>query len=198
MRIKILCASFALFIIFFPNLCNSRVYFSGWIASPENVLAMNMDNTNISPMQIPNYYQQLTFKTIQKKAHPQERMIVVDPRRHTWKAYSASGKVLRSGMATAGSRWCSDIGRPCRTKSGTFRIHSLGSASCKSSKYPVGRGGAPMPYCMFFNGGQGLHGSYQVVAGNVSHGCVRLHVHDARWIRYNFAGIGTKVIIKPY
>jgi len=55
-----------------------------------------------------------------------------------------------------------------------------------------------MPYCMFFNGKQGLHGSNQVVRGNVSHGCVRLHVGDAKWIRFNFATIGTKVIVKPY
>jgi lipoprotein-anchoring transpeptidase ErfK/SrfK len=59
---------------------------------------------------------------------------------------------------------------------------------------------------MFFNGGQGLHGSYEVVRANVSHGCVRLHVDDARWLRYNFVDgpnmsngyRGTKVIIRPY
>ena len=55
-----------------------------------------------------------------------------------------------------------------------------------------------MPYCMYFHGGQALHGSYEVVNGNISHGCVRLHVNDARWLRFNFAEPGTKVIIKPY
>jgi lipoprotein-anchoring transpeptidase ErfK/SrfK len=127
-----------------------------------------------------------------------EKVIVVDPSIHAWGAYSASGQLLRSGMATAGGNWCPDIHRSCRTKSGTFRIQTLGNGSCYSRKYPVGRGGAPMPYCMFFNGGQGLHGSYQVVPRNVSHGCVRLHVDDAEWIRYNFAGIGTKVIVRSY
>lgn len=135
-----------------------------------------------------------------------EKVIVVDPNTHTWAAYSSDGELLRSGMATAGSHWCRDIHRPCKTRSGSFRIYSLGSSGCKSSKFPVGRGGAPMPYCMFFNGGQALHGSYEVVPGNISHGCVRLHVEDAEWIRFNFAERpnasnnyrGTKVIIRSY
>ncbi len=135
-----------------------------------------------------------------------EKVIVIDPNKHTWTAYSASGEELRSGMATAGNHWCRDIKRSCKTKAGTFRIYSLGNRSCKSSKFPVGKGGAPMPYCMFFNGGQALHGSYEVVPRNVSHGCVRLHVEDAEWIRFNFAERpsasnnyrGTKVIVRPY
>lgn len=126
-----------------------------------------------------------------------EKVIIIDPVEHSWGAYSG-GKLLRSGLATAGSHWCSDLGRPCRTRSGTFRIYSLGDSSCVSSKFPLGEGGAPMPYCMYFNGAQALHGSYEVVAGNISHGCVRLHVDDARWIRFHFATIGTKVIVRPY
>ncbi len=127
-----------------------------------------------------------------------EKVIIVNPNVHAWGAYNASGHLLRAGVATSGSNWCADIHRRCHTRSGSFRIHSLGSASCKSSIYPLPRGGAPMPYCMFFNGNQGLHGSYNVVDGNASHGCVRLHVNDAEWVRFQFAGIGTKVIVKPY
>lgn len=127
-----------------------------------------------------------------------EKVIIINPRTHTWGAYNSAGELLKSGTATAGSRWCSDIGRSCRTKVGSFRISSLGSRSCVSSRYPVGKGGAPMPYCMFFNGSQGLHGSYNVVRGNVSHGCVRVHVKDAAWIRFNFATIGTKVVVLGY
>jgi lipoprotein-anchoring transpeptidase ErfK/SrfK len=55
-----------------------------------------------------------------------------------------------------------------------------------------------MPYCMYFNKNMALHGSNEVTEGNISHGCVRLHVYDAQWIRENFASIGTKVVIKPY
>jgi lipoprotein-anchoring transpeptidase ErfK/SrfK len=129
-----------------------------------------------------------------------QRVIVVDPRVHVWGAYDANGDLLKSGLASAGSGWCSDLRRPCRTKVGTFHIQSLGNASCKSSIFPMPHGGAPMPYCMFFNGSQGLHGSpsSHVVEGNVSHGCVRVNVADAEWIRFNFANIGTKVVVKPY
>jgi hypothetical protein len=125
-------------------------------------------------------------------------VIVIDPTVHVWAAYDAQGDLLRAGLATAGNSYCPDIKRACRTRAGTFHIQSLGSASCKSSIYPLPRGGAPMPYCMFFNGNQGLHGSYNVVEGNVSHGCVRVRVSDAEWIRHNFANIGTKVVVKPY
>lgn len=135
-----------------------------------------------------------------------QKKIIVDPQIHMWGAYNEDGKLVKTGLATAGKDYCPDIGRHCRTQIGTFRIYSLGEASCRSHKFPVGRGGAPMPYCMFFNGGQALHGSYQVVPANVSHGCVRLRVKDARWLRYNFAeeptaqneSLGTIVIIKPY
>lgn len=139
---------------------------------------------------------------------PGEKVIIVNPRTHTWSAYDADGVLIRSGLATAGSSWCRDLHRPCRTKSGSFRIYSLGSSSCRSHKFPLPRGGAPMPYCMFFNGGQGLHGSpaSHVVAANISHGCVRMHVEDARWLRFEFVDgpnssngyRGTRVIVRPY
>jgi lipoprotein-anchoring transpeptidase ErfK/SrfK len=135
-----------------------------------------------------------------------QKKIIVDPRIHMWAAYNEEGKLVKSGVATAGKDYCPDIGRPCRTKVGTFRINSLGEANCRSRTFPVGRGGAPMPYCMFFNEGQALHGSYQVVHANISHGCVRLRIKDAKWLRYNFAeeataqneALGTIVIIKSY
>lgn len=137
---------------------------------------------------------------------PGEKVIIVDPQTHLWAAYNSSGQLQHSGTATAGSSWCPDIKRSCRTKVGHFRIYSLGGPNCHSSKYPVPRGGAPMPYCMFFNGGQALHGSNEVVRRNASHGCVRLHVEDVKWLRYNFVQgptsennyRGTRVIVKSY
>lgn len=129
-----------------------------------------------------------------------QKTILIDPNVHAWGAYDASGNLVRSGLAVAGADYCPDIGRRCHTRAGTFRISSLGNASCKSTIYPLPRGGAPMPYCMFFNGNQGIHGSYpgQLAEANLSHGCVRVQVSDAEWIRYNFANIGTKVIVRPY
>lgn len=137
----------------------------------------------------------------------EEKTVVFDPTVYAWGAYDSDGTLVRWGPASGGSSWCRDIGRPCRTKSGTFRVYSLGSSNCVSSKFPVPNGGAPMPYCMFFNGGQALHGSPgEVMNGNVSHGCVRLFVQDAEWLRYEFVEPpsdgnqyqGTKVIVRPY
>ncbi len=139
-------------------------------------------------------------------ASPGEKLIIVDPTIHVWGAYTSDGQLVRSGVATAGSYWCRDLHRPCRTKAGEFRIYSLGGPGCISHRFPLPRGGAPMPFCMYFNGSQALHGSYEVVHGNISHGCVRLHVNDARWLRYHFVEgpndhnnyRGTRVIIKAY
>lgn len=127
-----------------------------------------------------------------------EDVIIVDPKVHAWGAYTSDGRLLKSGLASAGAKWCPDLGRPCRTKTGVFRISSLGSSDCKSSRYPLGEGGAPMPYCMYFNGNQGLHGSHELAEANISHGCVRMSVADAKWLRFNFSRVGTKVVIKSY
>jgi|GEM_PF-1134625 len=131
---------------------------------------------------------------------PGEKVVVIDPRAHVWAAYDAAGHLVRAGIATAGRDWCPDIGRRCHTKTGIFRVQSLGSPQCRSRTYPLPRGGAPMPYCMFFHQGQALHGAPDHAVGdaNLSHGCVRLHNSDAQWLRYNFVTVGTKVIVKPY
>lgn len=137
---------------------------------------------------------------------PHEKIIIVDPNRHAYGAYDAQGKLIRWGIATTGAHTCRDTEGTCRTTVGHFRIYSLGDSSCHSSKYPLPDGGAPMPYCMYFNGSQALHGSYEVEFGNASHGCVRVHVSDAKWLRYQFVEgpnqrnqyRGTKVVIKPY
>lgn len=144
-------------------------------------------------------YNSRTPRLPRKINPPGEKVIIVDPRSHGWGAYTPEGILVRSGLATAGGKWCRDTGRSCRTSVGSFRIFSLGNSDCVSSIYPLEEGGgAPMPYCMFFNGSQGLHGSNQVREANVSHGCVRVSVGDAEWIRFQFATIGTKVIVMPY
>src|SRR3989338_6650251 len=135
---------------------------------------------------------------------PQEKLIVFDPKKNAWGAYDADGELVRWGPATGGSHWCEDIGSSCRTKQGSFRIYSLGSSNCVSSKFPLPKGGAPMPYCMFFNVWQAFHGSPGgVIRGNESHGCVRLFVDDAEWLRYDFVDPprgsnnyrGTKIVV---
>ncbi len=129
---------------------------------------------------------------------PGEKAVVFDPKTHTWGAYDAQGRLIRSGLASGGKDYCKDMHRQCHTEEGRFRILSLGNASCTSPSFPIPTGGSPMPYCMYFNEAQALHGSPHVVDGNISHGCVRMRVADAKWLRYNFADVGTLVVILPY
>jgi lipoprotein-anchoring transpeptidase ErfK/SrfK len=129
-----------------------------------------------------------------------EKVVMVDPRIHVWGAYDKEGQLLRAGIATAGAYVCDDEDESCHTGTGTFRIKSLGNEDCYSTIYPRPNGGGLMPYCMFFNGGQALHGAPDnaLVEDNISHGCVRLRIPDAEWIRNSFASVGTKVVVEPY
>jgi hypothetical protein len=137
---------------------------------------------------------------------PGEKLVLVNPRTHAWGAYSSNGNLVHWGLASAGANWCSDIQRTCHTQVGSFRIYALGDEDCYSTRFPIPTGGAPMPYCMYFNGNQALHGSLNVVHGNISHGCVRMRPSDAQWLRYNFVEgpdeyngqRGTLVVILPY
>lgn len=123
---------------------------------------------------------------------------IFDPKIHMWGAYDANGDLVRTGHASGGRNFCPDINRPCHTPAGTFSVQSKGGPGCKSSIYPIGKGGAPMPYCMFFHRGYAVHGSYDVPNHNASHGCVRVTPSDADWLSHNFMKIGTTVIVRPY
>jgi lipoprotein-anchoring transpeptidase ErfK/SrfK len=127
-----------------------------------------------------------------------QKMIVFDPTEHKWYAYD-NGQLIRSGIASGGRDYCADSGHKCHTPSGTFSIIRKGGADCKSTRYPLPHGGAPMPYCMYFTDFYAIHGSYELSAtANISHGCIRIHPDAARWLNQNFANIGTKVVIRPY
>ena len=132
----------------------------------------------------------------------QERTIVVDLCKRKWAAYSRNGKRLNHGYASAGKAWCHDVGRPCRTPAGTHRIYRK-TPMHYSSKYPVnrkpGRLGSPMPHAMFFKGGFAIHAGKNVnKRAHSSHGCVNVPYKDSKWLYYNFASHGTKVVILPY
>lgn len=131
-----------------------------------------------------------------------KKTILVDPNVHAWGAYDHEGNLVKAGIATAGGATCppDDDDPDCRTGFGKFRITSLGDGDCYSKTYPRPYGGGLMPYCMYFNKGQALHGSPDsvVIEQNVSHGCVRMRIPDAEWMRYNFAEIGTNVLVMPY
>lgn len=122
---------------------------------------------------------------------------IFNPRSLTWKAVH-NGKVIKSGKAIGGSHYCKDIGRSCRTPTGTFQVISKGGPDCRSSRYPVGKGGAKMPYCMFFSKLYAVHGSYEMPNYNASHGCIRVYPSAARWLSQNFMHVGTTVVVQSY
>lgn len=136
-----------------------------------------------------------------------EKVVLVDPEELAWGAYDTDGVLLRWGPVSAGANFCKDLERECHTHSGSFRVYSLGSSDCFSTKFPLPDGGAPMPYCMYFENGQALHGEPNGLPGyNASHGCVRMYVNDAEWLRYDFiegptasnSYRGTKILVKTY
>lgn len=113
-------------------------------------------------------------------------LVSINPDTLAWGAYNSDGALVNWGPAVGGKRYCSDINRGCATKTGQFEVYRKGGAGCVSTKYPVGKGGAPMPWCMYFNGGFAMHGSYDVPGINASHGCIRLFVSDAAWLNKEF------------
>lgn len=121
---------------------------------------------------------------------PGEKMIYVsiDPKILAWGAYNAEGILQAWGPVSGARGWCPDMHRACHTALGKFAVYQKMGADCVSTKFPVGRGGAPMPYCMFFHGGFALHGSYEVPGYNASHGCVRMFIPDAKWLNQEFVG----------
>jgi lipoprotein-anchoring transpeptidase ErfK/SrfK len=127
-----------------------------------------------------------------------ERMFVFAPRLRMWAAYDKSGNRVAFGRANGGSDFCQDLGHKCYTPIGTFRVQSKGSASCISKKFPLPRGGAPMPYCMHFGGGFAIHGSPGISYVNGSHGCIRVTTPAAAWLSHNFINHGTKVVVLSY
>lgn len=153
------------------NRMNTRLYSGIKIAIPNDLSTATLLEFAPFPKQI---------EALGKKS------IVVSLDKLAFGAYDAEGNLQHWGPVSGGKSYCSDLGRGCRTKSGSFTIYSKGSSSCVSSKFPLGKGGAPMPYCMFFHGGFALHGSPEVPGYNASHGCVRMFTQDAKWLNQDF------------
>jgi hypothetical protein len=126
------------------------------------------------------------------------RVFIFDPHQLEWAAYDSNGEFVRKGIASGGQDYCQDTGKACKTPGGTFRVYNKGGPGCVSSKFPLGRGGAPMPYCMFFKGGFAIHGAYELPNYNASHGCIRVLPSDAEWLNNNFMEIGTIVHVIKY
>lgn len=174
------------------NRMNTSIWGGMTIAVPSDIESADIMDFSPFPLNVPA---------------PGEKVVIVDPVNLAWGAYDADGMLVRWGPASAGSNYCKDLGRSCHTHEGSFRVYSLGSSDCYSTKFPLPDGGAPMPYCMYFENGQALHGEPNGLPGyNASHGCVRMYVNDAEWLRYDFIEgptnsnqyRGTRVIVKAY
>lgn len=125
------------------------------------------------------------------------KTFIFSPRVHAWGVYDGSGKRVATGVGNGGAHYCRDIKRGCHTPQGTFTINAKRGADCKSSKFPVGKGGAKMPFCSFFSGGYAIHGYGHLTNANVSHGCIRVSTKNAAWIQ-SYLPIGSRVIVKSY
>lgn len=129
-----------------------------------------------------------------------KKVFVFSPKHGAWAAYLPDGTRVGHGRASGGSNFCKDVGRACRTPGGIFYVRSKGAYECRSSKYPLPRGGAHMPYCMHFYKGYAIHGAppEKVPTYNASHGCIRVTTSAAKWLRDDFLNIGTKVHVLSY
>ncbi len=152
-----------------------------WVVVPKNLASLTLMDLAPFPSQM---------NTANKK------LILVDLDKLAFGAYDAQGTLVYWGPVSGGKNFCSDIQEGCSTPPGTYWINVKRGPDCYSTIFPVDtQGGAPMPYCMFFNQGYALHGSEAVPGYNASHGCVRLYPEDAEWLDEQFAVIGTKVMI---
>lgn len=125
-----------------------------------------------------------------------DKTILVKKHLHAWAAYDEDGYLVNWGPASLGRNWCDDINAPCKTITGHFKVYHMRGHQCISKQFPVGRGGAAMPYCTFFKAGYALHGSYNLPGYHASHGCIRLFPDDARWLQQEFIEKPTYVIVE--
>lgn len=134
-----------------------------------------------------------------------EKQIIVDQDKLAYAAYDEHGNLVKWGPISSGRDRCSDSNHSCRTLTGIFRAFSKENEHCKSAVFPIGKGGAKMPYCMYFHKGFALHGSDDIPGMRASHGCVRMFVQDAKWLNEHFVDLssdrnnfmGTKVTVRP-
>ena len=165
------------------NRVNVGVHRRPWIVVPTNL--DNIDLMDHSPF--PDHI-----------ANTGQRTIVVSLKKQAFGAYNKHGYLVHWGPISGAKGYCSDVpGGKCETITGAFRMIRKDGARCYSKKFPVGRGGSPMPYCMFFYRGFAMHGS-TLPGYHASHGCVRLFFEDAEWLNKGFirtGAEGTRVIV---
>lgn len=155
------------------NRTNMPLKHRSWLIIPKE---LNINQDNYSPF--PN----TITKTGRKK-------IVISISKQAYAAYGRQGNLVRWGAANTGAENGEDD-----TPLGIFKVYRKKGVNCKSSKYPIPKGGSPMPYCMFFYKGYAIH-EYQMPGFPISLGCVRVDNEDAKWL-YQFTPIDTTVIVQ--
>ncbi len=183
-----------------------------WPDSHERDVVRRLNRMNV-PLQrgmiiaVPNDIHYTSTWDISPFPHQKQgtgRKTVIFNQKHlAWGAYNEYGDLVRWGPAAGGQRYCADVNRRCRTVVGSFSMYHKKDHTCYSKKYPLGKGGAPMPHCMFFYRGYAFHGSPVVPGYHASHGCIRLFNEDAQWLNLEFIDLpgsgrtSTKVIVEP-
>ncbi len=208
-----------------PGLCNYPQYKCITIQSGENwnklfpdetqrdlVQRLNRTYNPLSPgkvIAVPQHLATVTLFDISPfplKIEPSsDKQIIVDQEKLAWVAYDEQGQLVKWGPISSGSDKCSDSNNSCHTLTGIFRVFSKENERCISNAFPAGKGGASMPYCMFFHKGFALHGSDDIPGYRASHGCVRIFIEDAKWLNHSFVQAadkknnfsGTVIIVRP-
>lgn len=164
------------------NRMNVALMYRNWLVVPTNW--KNLTDTEFSPMP-------LHRQTFHRK------LLVIDLKKFAFGAYDTNGDLLRWGPASGGAQFCPLSKKSCRSATGLHTIFKMGGSNCKSRSYPVvTKGGAPMPFCMFYYKGYAIHASSLSGFVNRSRGCIRLFFNDAMWLNQKFAKIGTRVLVK--
>lgn len=155
------------------NRTNMPLKHRKWLIIPKD---LNLNIEEYSPF--PKYIKKTNRKTI-----------IISISKQAYGAYDRQGTLIRWGSANTGAENGED-----NTPLGEFKVYRKKGANCKSSKYPLPKGGSPMPYCMFFHKGYAIH-EYQMPGFPVSLGCVRVDKEDAKWL-YKFSPMDTIVIVQ--
>ena len=125
-----------------------------------------------------------------------KRLLAINLEKFDFAAYDKSGALIFSGPVSGGKVWCDDTKESCATAMGDYHVFKIKDDKCTSGTYPLTtKGGAPMPYCMYYYKGFAIHGSTLSGFINRSRGCVRLFDADAKWLNEHFVKLGTEVTV---
>jgi L,D-transpeptidase ErfK/SrfK len=163
------------------NRTNVALKYRKWILMPKNI--RTIDYMKLTPMPA----------SVKPTGH---RLLMVDLSSFAFGAYDEHGDLVYWGPASGGKKYCQDTKEDCETAVGRYKVYRMRGEDCQSSKYPIDtKGGAPMPYCMYYHKGFAIHGSTLSGFVNRSRGCVRVFYNDAKWLNKNFVKLGTRVIV---